>query len=93
MKVIVKILAIGSMVLGFKLNAQEVIELESTKITGNTELPKYTYIVPWQDNKSEQTGSRKLVLHNLYGDLFDPKLPEYISPEDYRLIALPQAEK
>lgn len=66
------------------------IELETTVIKGNTELPKYLYVVPWQDRKSEQKVEQKLVLHNLYGDLFDPVLPAYISNEQFQLRSLPE---
>lgn len=68
------------------------IDLETTVIKGNTELPKYLYVVPWQDRKSDQKVEQKLVLHNLYGDLFDPVLPPYIPNEQYELLP-PPAEK
>lgn len=67
------------------------MELNTTVIKGNTELPKYLYVVPWQDRKSEQKVEQKLVLHNLYGDLFDPVLPEYIPREQFQLR--PQQEE
>lgn len=57
------------------LAQNEVIELAPTTITGNTELPKYLYVVPWQDKQSKNLSERSLKLHNLYGDLFDPVLP------------------
>jgi hypothetical protein len=66
--------------------AQDKIELDTTTIKGNTELPKFLYVVPWQDRKSDQKQEQKLVLHNLYGDLFDPQLPAYIESDDYKLI-------
>lgn len=69
--------------------AQDKIELETTTIKGNTELPKFLYVVPWQDRKSDQKQEQKLVLHNLYGDLFDPVLPDYIADENYALIPPP----
>ena len=69
------------------------MELDTTVIKGNTELPKYLYVVPWQDRKSDQKVEQKLVLHNLYGDLFDPVLPAYISNEDFALIPLPEEKK
>ncbi len=56
-------------------HAQEVIELETTTIKGNTELPKYLYVVPWQNSKSKAGGDRKLKLPNLYGEYFDPLMP------------------
>jgi hypothetical protein len=83
------------MPLAFPASAQraEQIDLETTVIKGNTELPKYLYVVPWQDRKSNQKVEQKLVLHNLYGDLFDPVLPAYIPSERYKLLPLPQDKK
>lgn len=60
-------------------HAQEVIELETTTIKGNTELPKYLYVVPWQNSKSKSGGDRKLKLPNLYGEYFDPLMPESLA--------------
>ena len=50
------------------------IELKTLRIHGNKELPKVLFIVPWQDPKKAQgtTSKQRLVLHSLYGDLFDP---------------------
>lgn len=65
--------------------AQDVIELDTTTITGNTELPKFLYVVPWQDKTRQSGETQKLVLHNLYGDLFNPVMPTYISAKQYQL--------
>jgi len=51
------------------------IELEITTIKGNKELPKILYLVPWKDIKQAKKAEQKLVLHSLFGDLFDPVLP------------------
>lgn len=59
------------------VNAQDSIELEKTTIKGNDELPKYMYVVPWRDKQSKSRLDRKLKLHDLYGDLFDPVRPDY----------------
>lgn len=57
--------------------AQDSIELEQTTIKGNDELPKYMYVVPWRDKQSSNRLDKKLKLHDLYGDLFDPVKPDY----------------
>jgi len=57
------------------LMAQDTIELETTTIKGNKELPKILYIVPWKDVKSGKQSQQELVLHSLSDDLFDPMLP------------------
>ena len=59
-----------------KAFSEQTIELETTTIKGNTELPKYLYVVPWQDKEGDRNKERKLRLHNIYGDLFDPVMPE-----------------
>ncbi|MFV9615435.1 MAG: hypothetical protein ACNYZG_05725 [Gammaproteobacteria bacterium] len=56
--------------------AEDEIELQTTIIKGNKELPKILYIVPWKDITKSKTAERKLVLHSLFGDLFDPVLPK-----------------
>ena len=56
--------------------ADDEIELQTTIIKGNRELPKILYIVPWKDITKSKKTERKLVLHSLFGDLFDPVLPK-----------------
>ncbi|MCF6211144.1 MAG: hypothetical protein L3K24_10890 [Gammaproteobacteria bacterium] len=52
-------------------------ELDTTIIKGNKEAPQILYMVPWQETKtSTKKEEQKLVLHSLFGDLFDPILPE-----------------
>ena len=81
---------------GFSCQAfsEEVIDLDTTTIKGNTELPKTMFVVPWQDTKTGgDDEDRKLVLHNLYGDLFDPILPKYIPDSRYQLKTLSPVEE
>ena len=60
------------------LHAEDRIELEITTIKGNKELPQILYLVPWKDDKEKKVHSiqHNLVLHSLFGDLFDPVTPE-----------------
>jgi hypothetical protein len=55
--------------------AEVEIKMDTTTIKGNTELPKIIYIVPWKKVKSVKSKEHQLVIHSLYGDLFDPVLP------------------
>lgn len=55
--------------------AKDRIELEVTTIKGNKELPRILYIVPWKDIEESKSEEQKLVLHSLFGDLFDPVYP------------------
>lgn len=71
-RVIIMILALIGPVLVF---SQDTIELKTTTIKGNKELPKILYIVPWKEVKPQKQAQQELVLHSLYGDLFDPVLP------------------
>lgn len=52
--------------------AQDRVELESIYIKGNKEFPQILYIVPWKDMKLKGHREQTLVLHSLFGDLFDP---------------------
>ncbi len=51
------------------------VELDTTIIKGNTELPKILYVVPWKDLDGVSGTQQKLMLHSLFGDLFDPVSP------------------
>ncbi len=63
--------------------AEDRIELEITTIKGNKELPQILYLVPWKEDKGrKQTIQHNLVLHSLFGDLFDPVTPEESFVED-----------
>lgn len=55
--------------------AEDRIVLEITTIKGNEELPKILYIVPWKEIEQSRNEEQKLVLHSLFGDLFDPAYP------------------
>lgn len=62
------------------LHAEETLELKTTVIKGNKELPQILYFVPWQETKKESKKSQQnLTLHSLYGDLFDPLMPDQIN--------------
>lgn len=56
--------------------SEDKIELDTTFIKGNTELPKILYVVPWQEKLESKVGEQQLVLHSLFGDIFEPVSPE-----------------
>ncbi len=60
---------------GYSFSDDEV-ELETTFIKGNKELPQVLYIVPWKEVKKEKGKKKILVLHSLFGDAFDPVTPK-----------------
>jgi len=55
--------------------AEDKIELETTRIKANQELPQILYVVPWKDMESSDEDDQKLVLHDFFGDLYKPVLP------------------
>ena len=65
-----------TLILPLSVFAEDEIELRTTVIKGNKELPKILYVVPWKDISKSKKTERKLVLHSLFGDLFDPVLPQ-----------------
>ena len=56
--------------------AEDRLELETTFIKGNKELPQIMYVVPWKEVKSSRKKQQQIVLYSLFGDLFDPVSPE-----------------
>ena len=60
--------------------AQDRVELESIYIKGNKEFPQILYIVPWKDIKAKGHREQTLILHSLFGDLFDPVYEETGEP-------------
>lgn len=57
---------------------EDKIELEVTRIKANQELPQILYVVPWKDVSGSGEAEQKLVLHDFFGDLYDPVLPSQI---------------
>lgn len=68
--------ALVTLCMPVKGSADDRIELRTTTIKGNKELPKILYVVPWKDIKHSKQDEHKLELHSLFGDLFDPVLPQ-----------------
>jgi hypothetical protein len=73
------ILVVFMLLMSTEILAEDKIELRTTVIKGNKELPKILYVVPWKDIKRSKKAERKLVLHSLFGNLFDPVLPPQIN--------------
>lgn len=75
------VMATATLITGFSTisfsNSNQSIKLKTLKIRGNKELPKILYIVPWKTNAQikGKPKQQKLVLHSLYGDIFDPIKP------------------
>jgi hypothetical protein len=58
------------------------LALKTSFIKGNKELPQVLYIVPWQALKKTKKTPKDIVLHSLYGDVFQPVLPEDLTYGD-----------
>lgn len=58
--------------------SQEIQSVDTTHIRASKELPKVLYVVPWKDVNGRDDTEQKLVLHNFFGDLYDPVLPDDI---------------
>lgn len=52
------------------------VEIDVTTIRTTKELPGLLYIVPWQEAEiAANTGDREIVIHELFGDFFQPMVP------------------
>ena len=61
------------------VQAEDRLELETTFIKGNKEMPQILYVVPWKDIKSTKKKEQQIVLYSLFGDLFEPVNPYEIN--------------
>lgn len=56
--------------------SDDIQSVDTTHIRASKELPKVLYVVPWKDVNSRDDSEQKLVLHNFFGDLYEPILPD-----------------
>ena len=61
------------------VQAEDRLELETTFIKGNKEMPQILYVVPWKDIKSTKNKEQQIVLYSLFGDLFQPINPDELN--------------
>ena len=73
-----RLLALFLLIISINLDAntdnkgEDKLELTTTFIKGNKELPQMLYIVPWKNIKKTKKTPKDIVLHSLYGDIFQP---------------------
>jgi len=68
------------------LEAEDKLTLETSFIKGNKELPNVLYIVPWQTLEKTTTQPDVLVLHSLFGDIFEPITTPKLNNQPSQLI-------
>jgi hypothetical protein len=61
-----------------KIEPTDRVELKTSFIKGNKELPQVLYIVPWQEITKITQKPENMTLHSLYGDVFQPITPRDI---------------
>ena len=66
--------------------AEQRIKLKSSTITGNSELPKILYVVPWKKVAATEI-NYKLTVHGITDDVLKP-----IDPEEFQRQAKNYAE-
>ncbi|MET0357012.1 MAG: hypothetical protein ABW044_09550 [Cellvibrio sp.] len=80
MKSLFKLCLFGCLISGSVI-AQETQDVETTRIKASKELPKVLYVVPWKDLEARKNTEEKLVLHDLFGNLYEPVLPADLEVE------------
>ena len=68
-----------SMLSILSVQAEDRLELETTFIKGNKEMPQILYVVPWKDIKKSKKKEQQIVLYSLFGDLFEPVNPDELN--------------
>lgn len=66
------------LLIGTTANADDNQDVDTTHIKANKELPKVLYVVPWKDLEARKDTEEKLVLHDFFGDLYEPVLPDEV---------------
>ena len=61
------------------VQAEDRLELETTFIKGNKEMPQILYVVPWKDIKKSKKKEQQIVLYSLFGNLFEPVNPDELN--------------
>jgi len=67
-------LSLSSFVVAADENIKDTVEVETTHIKADKELPKVLYVVPWKEMENTKNNDQKLILHDFFGDLYDPVL-------------------
>jgi hypothetical protein len=62
--------------------ADDTPDVDTTRIRASKELPKVLYVVPWKDLEARKDTEEKLVLHDFFGDLYEPVLPGEFADKD-----------
>jgi len=68
-----------SMLTILTVQAEDRLELETTFIKGNKEMPQILYVVPWKDIKKSKKKEQQIVLYSLFGNLFEPVNPDELN--------------
>lgn len=61
------------------------IDVETTRIKASKEQPNVLYVVPWKEMENSKNNEQKLILHDFFGDLYDPVLPAYSETSEAEL--------
>jgi len=74
LRIIILMLSLhGSVLLASEEKSDDKLTLETSFIKGNKELPNVLYIVPWRTLEQQTTQPDVIVLHSLFGDIFEPE--------------------
>jgi len=84
MKLLLKFCLLSFLVSSFAI-ADDSKEVDTTHIRASKELPKVLYVVPWKDLEARKDTEEKLVLHDFFGDLYEPVLPNEFTDKDAKL--------
>jgi len=73
-----RVIVILTLMLPLVSLAEQKIKLKSSTITGNSELPKILYVVPWKKVAATEI-NYQLTIHGIADDVLTP-----IDPEEFR---------
>lgn len=69
------LIALATALIASTVHGKQDIELDTTRIKSNEELPQILYIVPWKELEPARGRQFKLHLHDFFGELYQPQMP------------------
>lgn len=88
---LIRIILLSVLLVSITAKAEQRIRLESSKITGNSELPKILYVVPWK-----KVAATKIVyqlnMHGMTDDMLRPVDPEEFQRQEKNYAELIESQ-
>ncbi|MDH5517945.1 MAG: hypothetical protein OEY36_09050 [Gammaproteobacteria bacterium] len=87
----IRLILLSLLLISVSVQAEQRIRLESSKITGNSELPKILYVVPWKKVAATEI-DYQLKVHGMTDDMLRPVDPEEFKRQENNYAELIESQ-